>query len=103
MQAFIVNEMKILGSKSVKQLFYDDLRDLVLPLSTLLDADPQAVLRMPEDSLWPLVLALVLTVLFVALLFEAPVWTVLAGIATLASIGGWLWPTAATFPPRRTV
>lgn len=39
MQAFIVNEMKILGSKSVKQLFYDDLRDIVLPLSTLLDVE----------------------------------------------------------------
>jgi heme/copper-type cytochrome/quinol oxidase subunit 1 len=71
--------------------------------STLLDADPQAVLRMPEDSLWPLVLALALTGLFVALLFKAPVWTVIAGVATLGSIAGWLWPTAATFPPATRV
>jgi hypothetical protein len=67
--------------------------------STLLDADPQAVLRMPEDSLWPLILALALTGLFAALLFKAPLWTVIAGVATLGSIAGWLWPTAATFPP----
>jgi cytochrome c oxidase subunit I+III len=69
--------------------------------STLLDADPQAVLRMPEDSIWPLILALALTGLFVALLFKAPVWTAIAGVVTLASIGGWLWPTEATFPPSR--
>lgn len=48
MQAFIVNEMKILGSKSVKQLFYDDLRDLVLPLSTLLDAENEEC-EVPSD------------------------------------------------------
>ena len=48
MQAFIVNEMKILGSKSVKQLFYDDLRDVVLPLSTLLDAENEEC-EVPSD------------------------------------------------------
>ncbi|EEA23234.1 N-alpha-acetyltransferase, non-catalitic subunit [Talaromyces marneffei ATCC 18224] len=48
MQAFIVNEMKILGSKSVKQLFYDDLRDLVLPLSTLLDPENEEI-ELPSD------------------------------------------------------
>lgn len=48
MQAFIVNEMKILGSKSVKQLFYDDLRDLVLPMSLLLDAE-NAECEVPSD------------------------------------------------------
>ena len=71
--------------------------------STLLDADPQAVLRMPEDSLWPLILALALTGLFVALLFKAPVWTLIAALATFGSIAGWLWPTAATFPPASRV
>jgi cytochrome c oxidase subunit I+III len=71
--------------------------------STLLDADPQAVLRMPHDTLWPLVLSLALTALFVALLLKAPLWTALAGLACLASIAGWLWPTAATFPPPRSV
>jgi cytochrome c oxidase subunit I+III len=67
--------------------------------STMLDADPQAVLRMPEDSIWPLVLALAIAGLFVALLFKSPAWTGVAAVATLASIAGWLWPTAATFPP----
>ncbi|EED14819.1 amino-acid N-acetyltransferase subunit Mak10, putative [Talaromyces stipitatus ATCC 10500] len=48
MQAFIVNEMKILGSKPAKQLFYDDLRDLVLPLSSLLD-EHNAEIEVPSD------------------------------------------------------
>ncbi len=67
--------------------------------TTLLDADPQAVLRMPEDSLWPLILALSLTGLFVAPLFKLPVWTAISGAVTRAVLGGWLWPTAATYPP----
>ncbi len=71
--------------------------------STLLDADPQAILRLPHDTLWPLVLSLALTALFVALLFKAPVWAALAGVACLAAIAGWLWPTPATFPPPRSV
>jgi cytochrome c oxidase subunit I+III len=69
--------------------------------STLLNGDPQAVLRMPHDTLWPLVLSLALTALFAALLCKAPVWTAVAGMLSLASIAGWLWPTAATFPPAR--
>ncbi|OKL55867.1 hypothetical protein UA08_08865 [Talaromyces atroroseus] len=48
MQAFIVNEMKILGSQSVKRLFYDDLKDLVLPSSTLLRAENEEI-EVPSD------------------------------------------------------
>jgi heme/copper-type cytochrome/quinol oxidase subunit 1 len=60
-----------------------------------LDAEPQAILEMPEDTLWPLVLALGLTALFYGLLVVGPV---LAGIGlavTIAAIVGWLWPGAA--------
>lgn len=48
MQAFIVNEMKILGSQSVKNLFYDELRDHVLPSSILLQAE-NADIEVPTD------------------------------------------------------
>jgi cytochrome c oxidase subunit I len=71
--------------------------------TTLLDGDPQGVLRMPEDTLWPLGLALALTGLFYALLFKAPLWTALAGLAVLASIGGWLWPKPGEAPRRRVL
>jgi cytochrome c oxidase subunit 1/cytochrome c oxidase subunit I+III len=69
--------------------------------STMLDADPQAVLRMPEDSLWPLILSLAITALFIALLFKAPVWSLLTFALCLGCIAAWLWPTRATFPPER--
>jgi cytochrome c oxidase subunit I+III len=68
--------------------------------STLLDGDPQGVLRMPEDTLAPLVLALALAGLFYALLFKAPVWTVVALLATAATIVWWLWPKPAEAPRR---
>jgi cytochrome c oxidase subunit I len=70
--------------------------------TSLLDADPEAVLRLPQDTLWPLILSLALAGLLVAALFKAPIWTIVGSVATLAAIAGWLWPTPATFPARRT-
>ena len=66
--------------------------------TTVLDADPQAVLRFPEDSLWPVVLALALAALFAALLFKALVWSAVVAVVVLGALAGWLWPTPATFP-----
>ena len=70
--------------------------------STSLDGNPQGVLRMPDDSLAPLVLSLALAALFYALLFKAPIWTGLSGVAVLAAIGWWLWPKPADAPRRPT-
>jgi len=67
--------------------------------STLLDADPQAVLRMPGISLWPLVLSVALSGMFYALLRTSAIWSEVAGVVCLLAIAGWLWPTRATFPP----
>lgn len=69
--------------------------------TTLLNADPQAVLRLPEDTIWPLILSLGLTGVFVAALFKAPVWAAIAGAITLISIAGWLWPKRDTYPAGR--
>jgi hypothetical protein len=57
------------------------------------------VLRMPGDSLWPLILALALCGLFAALLFKLLLLTSIAGAASMLAMAGWLWPTRATFPP----
>jgi cytochrome c oxidase subunit I+III len=70
--------------------------------STLLDSTPQAILRMPHDTVWPLILSLALAGLFAALLLESRVGSVIALLITLASMAGWLWPTPATFPEGRT-
>jgi hypothetical protein len=66
--------------------------------TTPLDAEPQAVLTFPGDSLWPLLLALSVTLGFYALLGSA--WW-LAGVAALlvfVCITGWLWPRDVTEP-----
>ena len=63
--------------------------------SSSLDSNPQGVLRMPDDSLAPLVLSLSLAALFYALLFKAPVWSGLSLVAVLSAIAWWLWPKPA--------
>ncbi len=60
--------------------------------TTLLDAQPNAVYRMPGDSLWPLLTALALGLLFTGLLLTSVVLTVGGLAATIATAIGWLWP-----------
>jgi hypothetical protein len=60
--------------------------------TSALDAAPDMILEMPQDSFAPLVLTAGLSVLFVGLLLKA--WAVMA-IGTLLSTAGvliWLWP-----------
>jgi cytochrome c oxidase subunit 1/cytochrome c oxidase subunit I+III len=60
--------------------------------TTVLDAEPDVILKMPGDSLTPLILALALSAFVVGLLFK--LWIVFGiggGIALLASVF-WLWP-----------
>jgi cytochrome c oxidase subunit 1/cytochrome c oxidase subunit I+III len=64
------------------------------PGTTLLDAEPDEMLRMPEDSYWPLALALGLAVLFTGLLTSTVVLVVIGAAVALAAIVGWLWPTS---------
>ncbi|MBW0004464.1 MAG: cbb3-type cytochrome c oxidase subunit I, partial [Hyphomicrobiales bacterium] len=59
-----------------------------------LDAQPNVILRMPEDSLVPLLLALALTLLFAGLIVKAW-WLVILCFATgLVLQLIWLWPRA---------
>jgi cytochrome c oxidase subunit 1/cytochrome c oxidase subunit I+III len=60
--------------------------------TTTLDALPDTILKMPEDSIAPLVTAIVLTGLFAALLVHLWWLAVLCGLLTLASLAVWLWP-----------
>jgi hypothetical protein len=60
--------------------------------TTSLDAEPDRIVEMPEDSYAPLLLAIALAILFVGLLLK--LWPVVAfgGLATLAALLLWLWP-----------
>ena len=60
--------------------------------TTVLDAQPEAILRMPGDSYLPFLLALALAVLFGALLVKAWVVVGLALMAMALDLLVWLWP-----------
>ena len=61
--------------------------------TTTLVAQASHLIPMPEDSLWPIGLALALSVLFVGFLITAG-WLIGLGVVlVMGSIIGWLWPT----------
>jgi len=62
--------------------------------TTLLDAKIDVILKMPGDSLAPLLLALALAVLFTALMTHLWWLALVAVVGTGAAILGWLWPEA---------
>lgn len=72
--------------------------------TTMLDAMPKAIVKMPEDSLAPFLLAVVLTILFAALMIQSWWLVIVGGVAGLSITVGWLWPrrklaqTAGTLP-----
>jgi cytochrome c oxidase subunit I len=63
--------------------------------TSALDAEPDMILEMPEDSITPFLLALGTTILFVGMLLKA--WGVVAAGGVLATVAliGWLWPRQA--------
>ncbi|MBI1361109.1 MAG: cytochrome c oxidase subunit I [Alphaproteobacteria bacterium] len=78
------------------EIVLDDGRET--PATSTLDAEADAVLRMPGDSLWPALLTAALAGIFFGLLFH--LWW-LSGVAAIFSIGflaAWLAPVA---PPDR--
>jgi heme/copper-type cytochrome/quinol oxidase subunit 1 len=61
--------------------------------TTMLDAIPDVIVKMPEDSLLPVLLALALSSMFAALMIEA--WWFLGAtiLVSLAIVLAWLWPS----------
>lgn len=79
-----------LRSSIGRGLVLDDGKEVLA--TTPLDAQPDAILKMPGDSLSPLLLSIVLTALFAGLIL-LNWWAVgIAGIAGLAVLAYWLWP-----------
>jgi cytochrome c oxidase subunit 1/cytochrome c oxidase subunit I+III len=83
------------GRRSIVErgLVLDNDRETIA--TTAFDGQPDMVLKMPGDSIAPLLLAISLTIGFVGLLIN--LWW-LAGLGAalcLASLAFWLWPRSA--------
>ncbi len=60
--------------------------------TTWLDGESYAISKMPSESLAPLLLAVALFVVFIALIFEL-MWLTLAALVATFAIGCyWVWP-----------
>jgi cytochrome c oxidase subunit 1/cytochrome c oxidase subunit I+III len=60
--------------------------------TTALDADPERILEMPEDSYAPFLLTVALAVLFTGMLLVKWLVIVIGIIGCLAGLLLWLWP-----------
>jgi cytochrome c oxidase subunit I len=82
------------GRSSIgRGLILDDGKETIA--TTVLDAEPDVILKMPGDSPWPLLTTIVLTAAFTGLLLHWW-WLAAAGAAaTLLGLLVWLWPRRA--------
>ena len=62
--------------------------------TTVLDAEPDVILRMPGDSLAPLLLSLAMALIFVGLLLHSWLVVAAATLGTFVAAVVWLWPEA---------
>jgi cytochrome c oxidase subunit 1/cytochrome c oxidase subunit I+III len=60
-----------------------------------LDSDPQLVLKMPEDTPVPFLVAVAVSMLFIGLLLHAWWLAAVAAAGALAALLAWLWPSRA--------
>jgi hypothetical protein len=64
--------------------------------TTVLDAHPTGIARMPGDTPLPLILAVALTALFSAFLLKALWIALVIAVACLIAVAVWLWPAPST-------
>jgi cytochrome c oxidase subunit I+III len=62
--------------------------------TSMLDATPQAVIELPEESPWPFALTVAMTFTFVTVLVDAWVLAAVGVVACIACVAGWFWPRA---------
>ena len=60
--------------------------------TTFLDAEPDAILKMPEDTPAPFLVTVAMSVLFTALLIKLTWIAIAAGVVIFLSLLVWLWP-----------
>ena len=64
--------------------------------TSLLDAEPQAIVHMPHESPWPFRLALALLVVFYGVLIDFWPLAVTGVAGCIVGIAGWFWPREQT-------
>jgi cytochrome c oxidase subunit I+III len=62
-------------------------------VTSVVTAEPQAIAHLSGPSIWPLIAGIMLTLNFVATLFDLYWLLAFSTVATVASAIGWLWPT----------
>jgi len=83
----------IAGRSSVEEgLLLDQGRETIG--TTVLDAEPDVILRMPEDSFAPLLFAIALSLSFVGLLLHSWSLAIVAAVLSALALIAWLWPEA---------
>jgi cytochrome c oxidase subunit I len=83
----------IAGRSSVEEgLLLDQGRETIG--TTVLDAEPDVILRMPEDSFAPLLFAIALSLSFVGLLLHSWSLAIVAAVLSAFALIAWLWPEA---------
>ena len=60
--------------------------------TTVLDAEPDVILKMPEDSPWPFILTFAMGAVFTAMLVQSWWATAVASLVGIICLGFWLWP-----------
>jgi cytochrome c oxidase subunit I+III len=64
--------------------------------TSVTDAEPQAIVRMPHASPWPMFLTLALMLTFYGMLLSSWGVTVAGAAASVGALMGWLWPRGET-------
>jgi cytochrome c oxidase subunit I+III len=62
-------------------------------VTTMLDAEPDSRMRLPEPTIWPLIAALATGVTFIVLIFT-PWGLPLGAVLITGAFVGWGWPRA---------
>jgi hypothetical protein len=60
--------------------------------TTPLDAEPDEILRMPADTMWPFFLSLSILVICYGLLTSLSWLAIVGAVALFVTIAGWFWP-----------
>lgn len=86
------------GEENVNQLL-EDLKGWPLTwraalTTTLLDAKPVEVFRVAGPSIWPMVTAVGLIIIFAAEIFSLRVLVFMGGLTTVIGLFGWHWPNS---------